>query len=324
MVEKNKYFWQIISQYVDRLKKGSKVDSIVQSFYNQYLYGYDNNSDANLLIQLQNYNLCLDDPYLATGQCSYFDEQIRENGLSIQKLISYDYEDAKFISQCFGKENHYSDNNVPITYATLLGTTEFNYATQTFPAGIFEDVFQCNANHEWPIQPMVGELEKDFYLRLLEYQIDNSSDFLKEKKEEVLYRGKRLIEKFCSGKSKVYLIKMSDALKLKASFGDVTGLRDGKLNGNDAQSEIDKLQSLNELMTNFRISKDCFYSDLNMCSEYGIALYGTVPFSSLKYIEVESKYNVIQKRALDFGYSIGEVIPSNFDVQLDVQSNYSR
>ena len=38
MVEKNKYFWQIISQYVDRLKKGSKVDSIVQSFYNQYLY----------------------------------------------------------------------------------------------------------------------------------------------------------------------------------------------------------------------------------------------------------------------------------------------
>ena len=35
------------------------------------------------------------------------------------------------------------------------------------------------------------------------------------------------------------------------------------------------------------------------------------------------KYNS-KKKALDLGYSIGEVIPSNFDNQLDVQSNYSK
>ena len=323
-MEKSKYFWQIISKYIDRLKKGSNVDSIVQSFYNQHLYGYDGINDANLLMQLQNYNLNLDDPYLATGQCGYFEEQIRENGLSIQKLNLQDYEDSKFISQCFGKEINYSDNNIPITYTTLLGTTEFEYAVQSFPAGIFEDVFQCSPNHNWPIQPIVGEQEKDFYLRLLEYQIDNSTFFLKEYKKEAILRGKRLIENFCTKKSKVYLIRLSDALKLKASFGDVSGLRDGVLNANDAQNKIAGLKSLNDLINSFEISKSFLYSDPNMCSEYGIALYGKIPFSSLKYIEVESRYNLIQKRASELGYSIGEVIPSNFNNQLDVQSNYSR
>ena len=324
MMEKNKYFWQVISKYIDKLKSGKNIDSVVQSLYNQYLYGYDDVYDADLLMQLQNYNLSLDDPYLATGQCSYFDEQIRENGLSTQKLILQEYEDAKFISQCFGIETNYSDNTVPIIYTTLLGTTEFNYATQTFPAGIFEDVFQCSANHDWPIQPTVGESEKDFYLRLLEHQMDNSNVFLKEKKAEALYRGKRLIEKMCTGKGKVYLIKMSDALKLKASFGDVIGLRDGKISDNDAQSEIDKLQSLNDLMTNFGISKDYLYSNPNMGSEYGIALYGTIPFTSLKYIEVESRYNVLQKKAIDFGYSFGYTIPSDFENQIKETSNYSK
>ena len=38
--------------------------------------------------------------------------------------------------------------------------------------GIFEDVFQCSPIHEFPIQPIVGESEQDFYLRLLEHQID--------------------------------------------------------------------------------------------------------------------------------------------------------
>ena len=323
-MEKSKYFWQIISKYIDRLKKDNNVDSIVQSFYNQYLYGYDEINDVNLLMQLQNYNLNLDDPYLATGQCGYFEEQIRENGLSIQKLNLQDYEDAKFISQCFGKKTNYSDNNIPITYTTLLGTSEFEYAVQSFPAGIFEDVFQCSPNHNWPIQPIVGEQEKDFYLRLLEYQIDTSNVFLKKYKNEAILRGRRLIENFCAKKSKVYLIRLSDALKLKASFGDVSGLRNGALNANDAQNEIAVLKSLNDLINSFGISKNFMYSDPNMSGEYGIALYGIIPFSSLKYIEVESRFNLIQKRALDLGYTIGEVIPSNFNNKLDDQSNYSR
>ena len=322
-MDRNKYFWQVILNYVKRLKKEEKVDKAIQTIYDQNSFGYDEVKDADLLMQLQNYNLTLEEPYLATGQSSYFNNQIELNGLSQQKLNLQDIEDAKFISQSFGITTNYTDNNVPITYVTLLGTTEFYYATQRFPAGIFEDVFQCSPNHSWPIQPIVGELEKDFYLRLLEYQIDNSEYFFKENKNEVMMRGKRLIDNFCVGKNRVYLIKMSDALKIKASFGDIDGLRDGKLNYNDAKNKISTLHSLNDLMNSFNISRDLIYFDPNMTSEYGIALYGTIPYASLKYIEVQSKYDFLQKRALNLGYNIGDIIPIDFNIITEEEQKFT-
>ena len=44
----------------------------------------------------------------------------------------------------------------------------------------------------------------------------------------------------------------------------------------------------------------------------------------LYIVKLSRTFNLIQKRALDLGYTIGEVIPSNFNNQLDAQSNYSR
>ena len=310
------YFLTIINNYIKKIKGNKKVNTIIQSLYNKYGYGYTDINDAQLLMDLQNYNMLQDDPYLATGQSGYFHEQIMSNGLGSFKLNSQDIEDAKYISNCFGKVTMYSENNIQVTYTTLLGTTEFNYGTQTFPAGIFEDVFQCSPIHEFPIQPIVGESEQDFYLRLLEHQIDSSEEFNTINKQEVVNRGKRLIHNFCAHKNKIYLIKISNLQEIKASFGDIEGLRDGTASFEESQQKIQELPSFSQLLSSFNISSDMIYNDPNMQSEFGIALYGLIPYEKIQFIEVERKYEMMQRRAIELGYSIGDVMPLNLDSEI--------
>lgn len=315
-MERKKYFWAIINNYIKKIKENYKVNDILQNLYNKYGYGYSDINDAKLLMELQNYNMMQNIPYLATGQNGYFHEQIMQNGLGSFKLKSQDIEDARFISSCFGKTIMYSENNIPISYTTLLGTTEFNYGTQTFPAGIFEDVFQCSPNHNFPIQPIVGESEQDFYLRLLEFQIDSFKNFNITRKQEVLDRGKRLINSFCGHQNKIYLIKFSDIQDIKASFGDINGLRDGNLSFKEAQQKIQELPSFSQLLLSFGISSNMVYNDPNMQSEYGIALYGKIPAEKIQFIEVERKYKMMQRRAVELGYHVGDIIPMNFDIEI--------
>ena len=315
-MERKKYFFTIIKKYMLRLKNKSKVNAFVQGIYDKYGYGYTEVNDAQLLMELQNYNMLQDVPYLATGQSGYFHEQIMNNGLGNFKLNTQDIEDAKYISSCFGKNTTYSENGIPITYTTLLGTTEFNYGTQTFPAGIFEDVFQCSPIHEFPIQPIVGESEQDFYLRLLEHQIDSSEEFNTINKQEVVNRGKRLIHNFCTHKNKIYLIKISNLQDIKASFGDIEGLRDGTASFEESQQKIQELPSFSQLLSSFNISSDMIYNDPNMQSEFGIALYGLIPYEKIQFIEVERKYEMMQRRAIELGYSIGDVMPLNLDSEI--------
>lgn len=134
-------------------------------------------------MSLQEYNQSQESPLLATGQSGYFNEQIDENGLTVLEMKQQDIEDAEFISRSFNINTNFKNNNLPMIYTTLLGTTEFNYATQSFPAVIFEDVFQYSPNHIPPIRPLVGEKEPDFYLRLLKYQIKNMPMSNKEKEQ---------------------------------------------------------------------------------------------------------------------------------------------
>lgn len=294
-----------------------KIDKNIQEIYNKFGYGYNSENDAMLLGYLQQYNMQLEKPYLASGQSGYFTEQILQNGLGNFKLKEQDAEDAKFISGCFGNKNNYSNSQVPITYACVLGNVEFNYASQTFPAGIFEDVFQCSPTHELPIQPYVGEDEVGFYLRLLEYQISNSSNFDYTQKGQVMICAERIIRNFCKNKSVVYLIPIEEVLNTKAYFGDLEGLRDGKKSIEEAQNKIESLSTLEELLKSFSINIDSYgiYNDPNMTSEYGISLYDVIPTEKLHYIEVESRYHLIQKRALAEGYKVGDVIPTSFDIR---------
>lgn len=58
------------------------------------------------------------------------------------------------------------------------------------------------------------------------------------------------------------------------------------------------------------------YNDPNMQSEFGIALYGLIPYEKIQFIEVERKYEMMQRRAIELGYSIGDVIPLNLDSEI--------
>ena len=305
-MERKEYFFSIINKYMLKLNNKLRVNTFIQKLYNEYGYGYDEVNDAQLLMELQNYNMLQDVPCLATGQSGYFHEQVINNGLGNFKLNPQDIEDARYISKCFGKVTTYSENNIPITYTTLLGSTEFNYATQSFPAGIYEDVFQ----------PLVGESEEDFYLRILEFQIDSSDKFDFNNKQEALNRGKRLIHNFCCHKNKVYLINFNDIADIKASFGDVAGLRDGSATNDESRQIINELPSFSQLLTIYHIDSSMIFSDPNMQSEFGIALYGIIPPEKIQFIEVERKYEMLQKKAIELGYSIGDTIPQDFTSEI--------
>ncbi len=288
---------------------------------------YDTNDYYETLKLLQEYNLSQPMPFLACGLSCYFNSQANENGLSNLKLSTQDIEDAKFIASCFGKTINYSDNNLSTLYTTLLGTVEFNYGMQTFPAGIFEDVFQCYANHSWPIQPNVGESEVDFYCRVLDYQISKFDGFPLERKDEALFRAKRLASNFCTGKNRIYLIPFENVMNNKASFGDVQGLRDGKLSGEELQKRLDSLSDFKELLQSIGIAIDNTrspYNDPNMTSEYGIAIYGPIVSKGISYFEIDRMYELTQTKAKKMGYVDGESIPIDIHFMQDNSTGYSK
>lgn len=206
-------------------KQGTKHNSELQEIYDSVIGANLEDWEAQWEMQnrFQEFNMSAETPFLASGQSSYFNEQIDQSGMSGLKLREQDVDDARFIAECFGKKASFSDDNLDILYTTLPGTTEMNYAAQTFPAIIFEDVFQCSAGHELPFDPKVGEEEEDYWTRVLDTKIVENEDFPQDKIKEARERGMRLSKNFCAGKNRIYLIPIKDILTNKASFGDIMG-----------------------------------------------------------------------------------------------------
>ncbi len=101
----------------------------------------------------------------------------------------------------------------------------------------------------------------------------------------------------------------------KASFGDVVGLRDGKLKKEQLNATLDNLPTFEQLLQSFGIPLNNEtmgfnpYMDPNMTSEYGIAIYGPILTKGVSFFEVDRKYDLIQKKAKEAGCISGEVIP---------------
>lgn len=305
----------------------------IKSFVNKVYFNvglqklYDANVDnlGNFTNLMEQYNLeGQGEVYLATGLSSYFSDQIDRLGLANIKVTGQEFEDAKFIEECFGKRKKYGDNDLKVLYTTLPGTTEVDYGMQPFPAGIYEDVFQFSAGHDYEVLPIVGESEVDYYCRNLEIAIDKKEDFPLDKKEEALERARRLATSFCSGKNRVYLIPISNVLNNKISFGDERGLRDGRLSGSELQAKLDGMDSFLELIkkeisyvdidfkNNRQQSVYALYSNPNFfVGENGIAIYGDFSNKGITYFEIERKYDLMQKKARSLGYVDGEIIPNN-------------
>lgn len=149
------------------------------------------------------------------------------------------------------------------------------------------------------IKPIVGESESDYYCRVLDYQISQFDNFSVERRSEALARAKRLASNFCSGKNRIYLIPFENVASNKASFVDVEGLRDGKLSGKELEAKLDSLYSFEHLLQAFDVSITNGmnpYSNPNMTSEYGIAIYGTIANKGISFFEINRVYDSIQKK----------------------------
>ena len=295
-------------------KQGTKHNSELQKIYDSVIGANLEGWEAQWEMQnrFQEFNMSAETPFLASGQSSYFNEQIDQSGMSGLKLREQDVKDARFIAECFGKKASFSDNNLDILYTTLPGTTEMNYAMQTFPAIIFEDVFQCSAGHELPFNPKVGEKEEDYWTRVLDTKIAENEDFPQDKIKEARERGMRLVKNFCTGKNRIYLIPIKDVLANKASFGDIMGVRGGEFrDGETTDDAMNEASSLRELCVAYgRDPNNVFelYEDPNFSSEYGIAIYGKIPQENIQCIEIERGYDTMQRKAKQKGLKDGEEI----------------
>lgn len=305
-------FAQHMEQLTKR-KQAARRDRELQALYKKVDMVQDEDARYRLAEQLQNYNLNSKMPFLASGQSSYFNQQIDTEGFGKQLQIStQDQEDAKFIANCFGHTITYGENDLPILYTALPGTAEINYAMQSFPAGIYEDVFQCSPDHSLPISPKVGEQEPAYWRRVLAEQA-KSHGLSAAQTAEVIDRGGRIADHFCHEKNRIYFIPIEDLQQNKASFGDVVGLRDASKSPEDTRQQLSDLPSLRELSdSDYVYSIWEAYNNANFNSDYGIAIYGPIKTKNLRYIEVDRTYDIIQKRARANGMAEGEVIPSDF------------
>lgn len=263
--------------------------------------------DWRISQEIEEFNCATESPFLATGQSGYFNEQIAKNGMKGLKLQQEDIADARYIAECFGKKINLSDDALDILYATLPGTTEKNYARQTFPAVIFEDVFQCPATHELPFPPKVGEKEEVYWSRVLSQKISETEDFPADKVLEAKMRGARLAHNFCKNRNRVYLIPIRDIQGNKASFGDITGLRDGAATSDQIAEILQDMPNFKQLADeNYCPDIASMYQNPNFASEYGIAIYGEIKSGNLEYVDIERAYDTIQRKALQAGLKIGD------------------
>lgn len=284
--------------------QATKKNQELQAIYN---LAADGREDWEISQKVEEFNCTTESPFLASGQSSYFNEQIDKNGINGLKLHQEDIEDAKYIAECFGKKISLSDDALDILYTTLPGTTEMNYAMQTFPAVIFEDVFQGSVTHDLPFPPKVGEKEEVYWSRVLSQKISEAEDFPTDKILEAKMRGARLAHNFCKGKNRIYLIPIKDIQDNKASFGDIAGLRDG------ASAKVSYTKILQDVPSFRQLADEGYapdvrsmYQDPNFTSEYGIAIYGKVQSDDLEYVEVEREYDTMQQKALEAGLKIGD------------------
>lgn len=304
---------QTTSTTPEKLSEQNKLapwhDLELQHVYDAANLAEDPDNIYQLLAALQEQNIESAAPALASGQSSYFNQQIDESGFEKPlRLQNQDIEDAKFVAQCFGKMINYDNRDLPILYTTLPGTVEFNYAAQTFPAGIYEDVLQESPDHSLSTPPLVGEPENIYWQRVLTEKL-SAQNLPETQIKEALVRGSRLINHFCQGKNRIYFIPINDLKLNHASFGDVDGLRDGKNSDTATQEVLQTLPTLSEQMEQSNIyDARGAYQDPNFSSEYGVAVYGPIQSEEIKYIEVERAYDIMQKRARSKGLQFGEQI----------------
>lgn len=274
----------------------------------------------------------VDELYLVSGQNSYFNNHIMQNGLN---HIRVDKEDAKVISMLhslvlrFGRPSNYGDNN-SILYVTPPGTIELGYARQSFPSGILEDVFCWQGDKKYPfpwytyfddiesVDLIAGEDECDYWIRvsqkLLEIKKKREKSIKFEDKEisdeqlkNFMVRVRNVLKKFCNGYNRLYFLPINQILNNKATWF-AEKIREGKITGKDYERELSLMKTLQQIIDDTSKDPISFVKQLQSNeSQWGMAILGRIE-SPIKYVEIKSIYRMLQEYFHNHGYKVGEKI----------------
>lgn len=275
----------------------------------------------------------VDELYLVSGQNSYFNNHIMQNGLN---HIRVDKEDAKVISMLhslvlrFGCPSNYGDNN-SILYVTPPGTIELGYARQSFPSGILEDVFRWQGDKKYPfpwytyfddiesVNLIAGEDECDYWIRVSQKLLDikkkreksikfENKEISEEQLKNFMDRVRNVLNKFCNGYNRLYFLPLNQILNNKVSFF-AEKIREGRITGKNYERELSAMKTLEQIIADTANNDPMLFLKRLKSSEsqWGMTILGRVE-SPIKYVEIKSIYRLLQEYFLNHGYKKGQII----------------
>lgn len=274
-----------------------------------------------------------DELYLVSGQNTYFNKQIEENGIN---YIRIQEEDAKVIAMLhslvirFGHPANYR-NATSIVYVTPPGTIELGYARQSFPSGILEDIFSWHGDKKYPfpwyafsddiesIDLIAGEDECDYWIRVIQKLLEikkkrgkpikfEDKEISEEQLKNFMVRVHNVLNKFCNGYNRLYFLPLNQILDNKASWF-AEKIREGEITGKDCESEISSMKTLQQIIDDTANKDPMFFLKQLKSNEsqWGMAILGRIE-SQIKYVEIKSMYKLLQEYFLNHGYEEGEII----------------
>ncbi len=306
-------------------------------------------------ILMRSFDLFGDDSlYFASGQSAYFNKQIEEKGLNDLRIDEYDAETLRqlylLVNRGFGRPKDYGVKGTML-YVCAAGTGELDYSRQSFPSGILEDIFGWSRNRIYPwkdytgedntrVDFVVGEEEADYWMRVVEKQIEdrriNNQPLMIDDKalndeelEEFKKRVHSLFKRLCVGQNRIYFINILQVLNNRVS-GFAEHLRTGQLSAKEYDDEIAKLSTIDDMINRYQMKGDNFdykarqfiYKQKNGHSQWGLALFGNIE-GDIPYVDVRTKYSLIQEYFRNLGYMEGEVISPEKIQELCTNQNLS-
>lgn len=320
----------------------------------QELYDKNVNAATKESISIKKFDAFGDDSlFLVSGQNAYFNKHIEDNGLN---NIGVDAIDNELLRQLFllvkeyGQPHNYAQNG-SILYTAAPGTYELNYARQSFPAGIIEDIFHwqnyknplpwytiwCNQDKflTIPVKLIIGEPEYDYWMRVIlemikikrkngeSLEIDGRI-LTEEEIEQFLMKIRELFKKFCTGVNRLYFINIMQILDNLFDYGiRVEKIRTGSVSKEEKDKIFPELktmkQGINDIVPDIEgpVEKAKKFISLqkNGHNQYGLAIIGEIT-GPISYVNIKTTYALLQEYFLSMGYKDGDTIDNKYIYEL--------
>lgn len=273
--------------------------------------------------------------YLVSGQNSYFNNHIMQNGLNNIRIEEADAKVIAMLNSLVRDEPANYGSNDSIIYVTAPGTIELDYARQSFPSGILEDVFCWLGGKKYPfpwftysffgdgvesVDLIAGEDECDYWIRVTQKLLEikkkskksikfKDKEISEEQLENFMIRVHDVLNKFCNGYNRLYFLPINQILNNKATYF-AENIREGRITGDDYERELLSMETLQQIIDSTAKDSMSFIEQLKSNeSQWGMAILGKIE-SPIKYVEIKSMYQLLQEYFLNHEHKNGDIITS--------------